>query len=321
MSQQENTMPQMDFDQGSYNNDGSLDLSLLNLQISHPRRSFLIYLCINLYANPTLPGREYLDTLLSDFTKLEPVTGSYNYPSFQPSAKIASMIRILITLLSILHILNAASAYIIPRRTHDNTTYDSYKNGSYVKDVKDMKSGGCKPVTFIYARGTMEWGGGMGVLVGPSLVKALQKALPGGADALDSQGVNYTASLQSYFVDGDPIGSRNMADMTEAACNGTAVILAGYSQGAQLVHKAAALMSQSAADKVKAVILLGDPKNGTALDKGLDARTKSFCYSLDPICKGWPIIWPLHWMYRMEADAVAKFVVSHVGDIKYNQRQ
>ncbi|KAF3924746.1 Cutinase [Arthrobotrys entomopaga] len=320
----------MGFDQGSYNTDAPQDhLPLLNLQMSHhSRRSFLnlIYLCVNLYANPTLPGREYLDTLLSDFTKLEPTSVTSldpcNYPPTS-GIKIGSMIRILITLLSLLHILNAASAYIIPRRTYENTTtytytytYNNFTSKYSFEDV--VKSGECKPVTLIYARGTMELGGDMGVLVGPSLVKALQKALPGGADTLDARGVDYTASLMSYFVDGDPVGSRNMADMAEAACDDTAVILAGYSQGAQLVHKAAALISQRAANKVKAIILLGDPKNGTTLGKGLDEKTKSFCYRLDPICKGWPIIWPLHWMYRMEADAAAEFVLSQVGDMKHN---
>ena len=55
------------------------------------------------------------------------------------------------------------------------------------------------------------------------------------------QGVPYPASIGGFLKGGSPLGSGVMADLankTASACPNTKIIMAGYSQGAQVVHNA-----------------------------------------------------------------------------------
>ncbi|KAF3909282.1 Cutinase [Dactylellina cionopaga] len=175
----------------------------------------------------------------------------------------------------------------------------------------DLQNGDCKAFSLIFARGTTETGN-IGVVVGPAFISALGKALPGGSKALAIQGVNYPADVPGFLAGGDAAGSQDMADFAAKACSSTAIILAGYSQGAQLVHNAVSLMSQATANKVTAVVMFGDPDEGDALGKGLDAKSKTFCANGDLICLGQAIVLPPHLSYGSDAGAAAAFVVSQI---------
>jgi cutinase len=120
-----------------------------------------------------------------------------------------------------------------------------------------------------------------------------------------------------------------MADIVQQAitsCNSTKIVMAGYrcpfpstpkyqilsltphSQGAQVVHKAAAQLSTAAQSKVMAIVTFGDPDNGQAFPGVLNGREKSICRNGDLICKGLAIVQAAHLQYGQDAQAAAQFV-------------
>lgn len=102
---------------------------------------------------------------------------------------------------------------------------------------------GCKEVTLIFARGSLE-SGNMGSIIGPPLYTSLQSQL--GSENVAAQGVDYDASIEGNAelgANGGPV----MANYTQLAlsqCPDTAVVLAGYSQGAMVVHNAAGQLTE-----------------------------------------------------------------------------
>ncbi|KAJ6452622.1 cutinase-domain-containing protein [Mycena sanguinolenta] len=134
-------------------------------------------------------------------------------------------------------------------------------------DTENQLSGPCRPVTFIFARGTGE-DGNVGARVGPPLIADLRAAL--GADGIAAQGVDYDAkkedlnpAAQGISRGGSPSGSATMATLINTAasqCPDTQIVIGGYSQGAQLVHNAAATLNASVTARIAAVVTFGDPR-------------------------------------------------------------
>lgn len=126
--------------------------------------------------------------------------------------------------------------------------------GATGQTANDIQNGVCKPVSFIFARGTTETGN-LGETVGPALTKDLQQALGTGNVAV--QGVNYPADIAGA-AEGSTNpkgaqGSQNMAMFAAKAvqqCPTTKLVLSGYSQGAQQVHGALLNMDQATTSKV-----------------------------------------------------------------------
>ena len=114
--------------------------------------------------------------------------------------------------------------------------------------------GECKPVTIIYARGTIELGN-VGSITGPPFYNALDEL--NGADNVAVQGVNYPANILGYLEGGDPGGAATTASLLEQAasqCPYTQIVLSGYSQGAQEVHLGEAQVSADVAARIAAVV-------------------------------------------------------------------
>lgn len=104
----------------------------------------------------------------------------------------------------------------------------------------------CKAMTVIFARGTTEQGN-VGTLAGPPFFQALSTMVGGDAN-LAVQGVNYPADIPGFLAGGDKQGSATMAQLVQQAmtsCPQTKLVMAGYSQGGQLVHNAASMLSAS----------------------------------------------------------------------------
>lgn len=127
-----------------------------------------------------------------------------------------------------------ASSLAAPAAIPQSSTSSSTKN--------DVTDGVCRPVTYIFARGTTETGN-MGSTVGPALESALESAF--GSAKVATQGVTYpadTAGAVSGATDpADAEGAKTMASLAKQAlssCPTTKIILAGYSQGAEQVHGA-----------------------------------------------------------------------------------
>jgi cutinase len=163
--------------------------------------------------------------------------------------------------------------------------------------------------------------GNVGLYTGPSFFTALRNYI-NGTSTMAVQGVPYPASIGGFLKGGSPLGSGVMAELankTASACPSTKIVMAGYSQGAQVVHnameKVAAMSNTTAANKVdvasrvSSVVLFGDPRNGTAVAGVGRERVLSLCHTQDDICTGGDRITFDHLTYNRDAPQAAMFVM------------
>lgn len=97
-----------------------------------------------------------------------------------------------------------------------------------------------------------------------------------------------------------------------------ATVMAGYSQGAQLVHNAASQLSPDNLSGISSIVTFGDPDNGTAIVSGttmLKNNVLSICHADDEICcmKDGIMIRQSHLNYAQDAGAAAAFVAMKSG--------
>ncbi|KAL4728273.1 hypothetical protein ACLX1H_005015 [Fusarium chlamydosporum] len=170
----------------------------------------------------------------------------------------------------------------------------------------------CRPVTMIYARGTTQAGNvGDPAAVGPLLFNNLASRI--GLNNLAVQGVTYAANVAGFLAGGDAAGSRTMANLIARAasqCPSTKIIISGYSQGAQVVHNAAGMLSSSVTNRVTAAVTFGDPKQSQPFGSIPSSRTRVYCRSGDNICDGGIIITPAHSQYQQDAPAAAAWIAA-----------
>ncbi|KAN0104468.1 Cutinase domain containing protein [Hyaloscypha variabilis] len=172
----------------------------------------------------------------------------------------------------------------------------------------------CPSMSVIFARGTAE-PGNVGILTGPPFFAAMAEYM-NGTNQLAIQGVDYPADIAGFLAGGSPAGSAVMAKLintTLAACPNTPLLLSGYSQGAQLVHLAAASLPANTTAKISSVVLFGDPKNGTAIQGIAADRVLTICHSGDDICKGSDDIGISHLNYSLDAGTAAMFALGSAG--------
>ncbi|KAH8155087.1 uncharacterized protein LAJ45_00096 [Morchella importuna] len=191
---------------------------------------------------------------------------------------------------------------------------DTFSTLAAVKTTRNelLEKKTCAPVIVIFARGTTE-PGNVGDDVGPYFFDALAALKPG---KVAVQGVNnYPADVWGYLGGGSDTGAADMAaSVAKAAtqCPGSKIVLSGFSQGAQVVHKAAKRIPSALYANVGAIVLFGDPNNGDSFPGSLNANVKTFCHFGDLICLGWPVPLPPHLNYEDDAGAAAQFVVGRI---------
>lgn len=170
----------------------------------------------------------------------------------------------------------------------------------------------CADLTIIYARGTTE-PGNVGVLVGPWFFDTVEEKL-GGRASVGVQGVEYPATVDGY-LEGNSTGTVTMANYVITAltrCPDTKVVMSGYSQGAQVVHNAAAILPAAMMARVSSVVTFGDPKSDEQV-QGAEGKTLVLCNPGDNICDGGAIILAPHITYVAQVGDAASFVLSKAG--------
>ena len=174
-------------------------------------------------------------------------------------------------------------------------------------------------MTLIYARGTFE-GGNIGDVLGPPFVDALVSKL--GAAQVAVQGVNnYPADAPDFFIGGSASGSADMANLIAQArsqCPGTKLCVSGYSQGAQVAHNTAKLITQDQTNFINSVVLWGDPDNGTAFGTVPPSKVSTDCHPTDDICKCtiddfFCLVLPAHLTYCLDVGTEVNFVIQKSG--------
>ena len=121
----------------------------------------------------------------------------------------------------------AATASALPAVLPQNKAQLSTRQ-SLAVTRNDLVDGECKPVTIIFARGTLELGN-VGSLAGPPFFNALGAII--GFSNIAVQGVDYGATIAEYLEGGDPAGAATLASLTNQAvsqCPNTQIILSGY---------------------------------------------------------------------------------------------
>ncbi|KAF2670642.1 cutinase [Microthyrium microscopicum] len=170
----------------------------------------------------------------------------------------------------------------------------------------------CGPVAVLFSRGTFEVGQN-GMTVGPEFTTALQAVLPSGTVFW---GNGYNNDVVGYLTGGSLQGISMMRAQAEEyvkKCPGIKLVLSGYSQGAQVTHKALAGASQAVKEATKAVVLFGDPMSGTAIPGISKDKINTICAIGDTICTGLPIITASHMVYAANSISAAAWVRSKIG--------
>lgn len=133
------------------------------------------------------------------------------------------------TLLTALLAFSASALPTIPLSERDSSTNSGLIERDNWSDTRnDLIDGGCKPVTVIFARGTIELGN-VGTLAGPPFFNALTDMI--GDSNVAVQGVDYAASIEGYLEGGDPEGASTMASLINQAisqCPSTQIVISGY---------------------------------------------------------------------------------------------
>jgi len=96
-----------------------------------------------------------------------------------------------------------------------------------------------------------------------------------------------------------------------ANCPNTKLVASGYSQGGQIVHNAAALLSAEVGSWISSVVLFGDPDDGQPIPNVDASKVDTFCHEDDNICVNGDLILPAHLTYGEDAEAAAAFVAAH----------
>ncbi|OJD12810.1 hypothetical protein AJ78_06651 [Emergomyces pasteurianus Ep9510] len=164
------------------------------------------------------------------------------------------------------------------------------------------KDNACQPLTLIFARGTDEKGN-MGDIIGPALATALRGLLKG---KVTVQGVAYPASFLGNLNFGQDGGATlvDLVNRSLSQCPESKVVLAGYSQGAAVIHDASGKLQ---AGQVARAVLFGDPLHDLPLRSITKDKVMWICAEGDPICRGGLDI-PAHWSYAEHATKAASFL-------------
>ncbi|KAF2488417.1 cutinase, partial [Lophium mytilinum] len=148
----------------------------------------------------------------------------------------------------------------------------------------ELIDGPCKKVTIIFARGATQ-PGNVGLLVGPSFLNAMAAVI--GAANIAVQGVDYAATDLAALLGGSEYGAATVASLTDLAvskCPDSQIILSGYSERAEIIHRAGPDLC-NVTTSIKAVVVFGDLMNGQPIANIHDSLVKYFCACSNILCR------------------------------------
>lgn len=126
----------------------------------------------------------------------------------------------------------------------------------------------------------------------------------------------YPADIQGFLAGGSATGSQNLAQLIGQAmnqCPSTKLVVSGYSQGAQVAHNAAKIITAGQTDFINSVVLFGDPDLGQPFGNVPASKVATDCHLGDDICAGGNLILPPHLNYCLDVDIYAELVLQKSG--------
>ncbi|KAF4303868.1 putative cutinase 1 [Botryosphaeria dothidea] len=178
--------------------------------------------------------------------------------------------------------------------------------------ANELKNGPCKPVTYIFARGSTELGN-LGQTVGPALADQLRSQFD-----VAVQGVDYPAALTTNFFGGSLVGISEMRDLINFAatkCPDTIIVGGGYSQGAALTHRSVEDLSSSVRNRIAGIVTFGDTYNlqsGGRIEGLPQEKLKIICNTGDLVCAGTLVIAPAHLDYVRRVPEASFFLADRI---------
>lgn len=104
-----------------------------------------------------------------------------------------------------------------------------------------------------------------------------------------------------------------LVGQAQTQCPSTKLVMSGYSQGGQLVHNAAKMLTATQTSFVNSVVIFGDPDNGQAVGSIPASNVDVICHTGDNICQGGDLILTPHLTYSQDASSAASFVAQKAG--------
>ncbi|KAI0130547.1 cutinase [Xylariales sp. AK1849] len=202
---------------------------------------------------------------------------------------------------SILHTLLVALVSTAPVEIQERKSYGTTAN--------DYDTGGCNDVILFFARGSTQDGN----LAREQLATALSSAV---GTTLSVQGIDYSASLEGNLDDGG-CPAKEAAAMTtlitQAAtkCPNAQLVVAGYSQGAAMVHRSIEGASTAVVAKIAAAVTFGDTQkeqDGGKIPNIAVSKTKIYCNQGDDVCLGTLQITSAHLNYLSSVAPAVTFI-------------
>jgi cutinase len=96
-------------------------------------------------------------------------------------------------------------------------------------------------------------------------------------------------------------------------CPNTKLCVSGYSQGVQVAHNAANLISSAATAFINSVVLFGDPDDGEAFGQVPASKVSTDCHVGDDICLHGDLVLVPHLTYCLDVGTEAAFAVGKSG--------
>ncbi|KAI1852260.1 hypothetical protein JX265_006309 [Neoarthrinium moseri] len=184
---------------------------------------------------------------------------------------------------------------------------------SYGTSSSEYLQGSCKDVILFFARGTNQ-PGNLGDMPGQQLATQLSTAL--GTASLAVQGINYAASLSGNTASGgcpakDATAMTQLLTNATQACPNSQLVVAGYSQGAAMVHRSIEKASTAVVSKIAAAVTFGDTQkaqDGGKIPNIAVSKTKIYCNEGDKVCLGTLDITSAHLNYRPSVPPAVEFI-------------
>lgn len=181
--------------------------------------------------------------------------------------------------------------------------------------VNELTNGACRPITFIFARGSTEIGN-IGSTVGPPTCEGLKSEY--GANQVACQGVGspYQATIGANAL---PEGTTSAAygeaqrlfNLASTKCPDTIIVAGGYSQGAAVMTAAVRRLSSSVQDKIAGVVLYGNTRNAQNNGKIPNfppEKALTFCNLTDGVCGGGLVVTAGHLTYTRDVDDAVDYL-------------
>ncbi|OHF04451.1 hypothetical protein CORC01_00303 [Colletotrichum orchidophilum] len=215
----------------------------------------------------------------------------------------------------------ASTAFAYPTIPQEET---KRQLGGVGSTANEFKTGGCKDIIFVWARGSTEIGN-MGTVVGPPVANDLKAAFPG---KVAVQGVDYGARLDTNFLPGgaDLAGINEMKSILSdiaSKCPTSIVVTGGYSQGAAVNHRAIENAPDAQKTQIAGVVTFGDTQfradNGQIPNFPKD-KIKIICAAnpRDTVCDGnlsAAVLAP-HLSYGLYAEEGANFLIAQIKKVQ-----